>query len=230
MNNNYTRAIAADILVEIIAIKKISSTIYVNKRQCARITTRIACLVPTVIRIRDSTAPHSYSEITLNDILRYLIAIKEFLLKFNVEYIKKAWKNFYDDSKSFSNFNQGICDRLGSHRLQFDLFANEKQNRQEDAMDRDFDRQEIRAKIEPSPKIVKEEILIVKIEDPPQEEFIIDNSELIALIKQLRAKKKVFDWIKFPPLRPIDMNLLDLNNSQLKIGKVVNLSNGMYLI
>ena len=229
MNNNYTRAIAADILIEIIAIKKISTTVYVNKRQCARINTRIACLVPTVNRIRDSTAPHSYSEITLNDILIYLRAIKEFLFKFNVEYIKKAWKNFYDDSKSFSVFNQGICDKLGSHRLQFDLFANEKQNRQEDAMDRDFDRQEIRAKLEPPPKIVKEEVLIVKNEDPPKEEFIIDNSELIALIKQLRAKKKVFDWIKFPPLRPIDMDLLDLNNSHFKIGTVDNSSTETYL-
>lgn len=218
MNNNYTRAIAADILIEIITIKKISSNVYVNKRQCSRITARIACLVPTIHRIRDSTAPHSYSEKTLNDLLRYLITIKEFLLKFNIEYIRKAWKNFYDDSKLFSTFNQGIGDRLGSHRLQFDLFENEKQNHQEDAVDRDYDRQEIRAKIEPHPKEFKTEVLIVKTEDPPIEEFIIDNSDLIALIKQLRAKKKIFDWVKFPPLRPIDMALLDFDNFQTKIG------------
>lgn len=219
-NNDSTYSIAADILIEIIAIKKIAKDVVVNKRQCSRIVSRISSLVPTLHRIREKSAPHSYSEAMLMDILKYFTLLKEFISKFNQDYIKRAWKNYYEDSKVFSNFNQGISDRLGPHRLQFDLLADEKKNLQEDANDRDIDRKELRAKIEPRTKIVKQESPMPT--PPPEithiEEVEIDNATIIGLLKQIRGKRKQFDQQHFPILRNIDMDFLELNtdlNQQL---------------
>lgn len=222
-------SVAADLILIIIQIKKISANVDVNKRQSVRLASRIACVVPTLHRIRDNTAPHSYTEAMLMEMLYYLNDVKNFLAKFDGDYLRKAWKNFYSDAKVFNSFNQGVSDRLGAHRLQFDLFSDELKNIDEDVSDRDFDRQEIRARLfaiqlenlpliegsacRPTPEVI--------VEPQVQCDFDIDDAaEMVSLLKQLRNPKCLFNNNIAGALRRVNLTSLRLNQSiEYRIGQ-----------
>ena len=212
-----TAAVAAVAIINVIS--SAVGTVAGNKNRAIRLGFRISTIVPVLNGIIDNKRRVT-SPPLLEDLVKYLEEIKEFIVKFQTKgYFSKCWKS-NSDAALFVDYNDGFATRITT--LQFDVQIQTEKRREEDEEDDKKDREEMKQLVEQiliNQGLLKDEIQRALLELNTQSE---SNTRLLA-----DGQRELGNSMN--ELSEQNNNNMDiLSQGQMEIMKMINnLNNGV---